>query len=494
MFSPNAINLINLRYRRKNESIEGMFSRVAKSFAIKDDKFEKELYYLMTNGIFLPNSPAIRNAGKKKATLSACFVLPLEDNMGSIFDTIRNTALIFQRGGGVGINFSPLRPKDSPLSSGGCSSGAISFMHLFDTITEVVRQGGFRRGASLFSLDFSHPEIFNFCRAKLTGNLTNANLSVVVTNKFMKKAINGGQIELKFGDQVYTKVRASDVLELVSLGTWVRGDPGLLFYDRINQDNKNKDIPIVTTNPCGEVPLFPYGACCLGSINISKFVEGNNFNFDKFYDVVKLGSRVLSHINILNSYPLPQIQKIMSELQPQGLGIMGFADTLITLGIKYDSESCLDFIKQLGKYYIQGSDETAPEAFYKRSIAPTGSLSILADCSHGIEPIFSPIYERNVVAGTFVEGKDIYRSEFARFAHTISPEWHLKIQAAFQDIVDAGVSKTINCSNTTSVDEIKKIYIKAWKMGVKGVTIFRDQSIEGVLKPIDKCDNERCLL
>lgn len=494
MFTKNAIELIKLRYQNKGESTEGVFKRVAKAVAIRDEKFEKELYNLMIDGVFLPNSPAIRNAGKKKSTLSACFVLPLEDNMGSIFDTIRNMALIFQRGGGCGINFSPLRPKDQPLSSGGYSSGAISFMHLFDTITEVVKQGGFRRGASLFSLDFWHPEIFNFCRAKLTGALTNANLSVVVTDKFMKKATNTGQVGLQFEGQTYTKVRASDILDLIALGTWVRGDPGILFYDRINKDNANPKVPMVTTNPCGEVPLFPYGACCLGSINISKFVEGNQFNFEKFYNVVKLGSRTLAHINVINSYPLPQIQKVMSEWQPQGLGIMGFADTLIMLGIMYDSEECLTFIKQLEKPFVQGSEEVTPDAFYKRSIAPTGSLSILADCSFGIEPIYAREYERHVVAGIFPEGKEIYKSKYCRTAYEISPDWHIKVQAAFQDFVDAGVSKTINVTNNTSVDEIKKLYVKAWKAGVKGVTIFRDGSIEGVLKAKTKCEENTCPL
>lgn len=495
MLSRNAVELIKARYQWKNESIEGVFQRVAKALAIRDSEFEKELYDLMINEIFLPNSPCLRNAGRKRGALSACFVLPIEDSMSSIFETIRNMALIFQKGGGVGINFSPIRPKDSPLSSGGTSSGAVSFMGLFDAITEIVKQGGFRRGAAMFALSYSHPEILDFCRIKMRGKLTNANLSVAVNDRFMKKANNrNGQIHLKHDGKIYTDIRANDILELIALGSWMNGDPGIVFLDRINKDNKNPEVPIECTNPCGEQPLPPYGACTLGSINISKFVKENNFDFGHFYEVVKLGSKALLNSNLINIHPLPQITKIMHELNPFGLGIMGFADTLIMLGIKYDSQACLDFIKELGKPYVQGTEEASPDSFYKRSIAPTGSLSILADCSFSIEPIYAKEYERHVVAGIFKEGKDIYKSEWCRTAHEISPEWHLKVQAAFQSFVDSGVSKTINVPNTVSVDEIKKIYIEAWKLKVKGVTIFREGSIEGVLKLKSKCEGDSCHL
>lgn len=495
-FSPNAISLINSRYRYPTETVEGVFKRVARAISIKDEKFEKELYNLMINGIFFPNSPCLRNAGKKRGMLHACFALPCEDSMTEIFETVKNMATIFKYGGGVGINFSKLRPRGAPLSSGGTSSGAISFMGIFNSITETVKQGGFRRGALMGILNPSHPEILDFCRAKLKGDLTNFNLSIMMSDQLMKKACNHGTIDLVYEDNIYNTIRAADILDLVSLGTWATGDPGLLFFDRINQDNplKEKGIMIDTTNPCSEVALPPYGACTLGSINISKFVEGDKFNFYKFEEVVRQVTRALLHMNIIGYFPLTQIKAFMLDHNPIGVGIMGLADTLIMLGIKYDSEPCLDFIKQLSVPYIRATQELAPESFYRRIIAPTGSLSILADCSFSIEPVYAREYERRVVAGTFEEGKAMYSSEHCRTAYEVSPEWHLKVQAAFQDIVDGGVSKTINVPNNTSVEEIRKIYIKAWKSKVKGVTIFRDRSIDGVLRAKTKCEGEVCHL
>lgn len=491
MFSNNAIQLIKTRYQHKGETVEGVFKRVAKALSIKDEKFEKELYDLMTTGTFLPNSPCLRNAGRKRGMLHACFTLPCEDSMADIFTTAKDMATIFKHGGGVGINFSSLRPKGAPLSSGGTSSGVISFMGIFNAITETVKQGGFRRGALMGILRPTHPEILDFCRAKLRGDLTNFNLSILVNDAFMEQALLNAPIELTYNNQVYNTIRAGDVLDLVALGTWSNGDPGLLFFDRINQDNplKDKGIWIDVCNPCSETPLPPFGACCLGSINLSKFVNGNQFDFDRFEYVVRLATRALLHMNIIGYYPIPAITKFMQDHNPIGVGLMGFGDTLIMLGIKYDSEACLNFIQDLSQPYIRGTEEVAPESFYKRIIAPTGSLSLLADCSFGIEPIYARSFERHLVAGVFQEEKDLYQSEYCRTAYEVSPDWHLKVQAGFQNIVDGGVSKTINVVNNTSVDEVKKIYIKAWKMGVKGVTIFRDGSIEGVLKIKPKCED-----
>lgn len=498
MLSKAAENLLVTRYAHKKETADGVLKRVAKYISIRDEKFEKELYDAMVNGIFLPNSPAIRNAGMKKGSLSACFVLPLDDSIVSIFECAKNMASIFQRGGGAGINFSALRPKNAPLSSGGSSSGALSFMNVFDAIINTVKQGGFRRGACLGALNYNHPEILDFCRAKLSGKLTNFNLSVLVTDEFMEKATTStGKVDLVHEDVIYKSVRARDILDLITLGSWVSGDPGILFYDRINKDNKLfPQTKITCTNPCGEQPLPDFGACCLGSINISKLVEGNNFNFEKFYNLVKFAGRALLNINTINWYPLPQITKLMRDLNSIGIGIMGFADTLIMLGIRYDSQECLDFIDKLSKPYVKASEEVAPDSFSKRSIAPTGSLSILADCSASIEPIFAKSFERHLVDRIIEEKRDIYKSEFCRTAHEISPEWHLKVQAKFQSFIDSGVSKTVNVSNDIGADDIKQIYIKAWKMGVKGVTVFRDGSIEGawVATTRTQCTDEYCPL
>lgn len=494
MLSKTAEALLVKRYAHKGESAEGVLKRVSKAISIRDDRFEKQLFEAMVNGVWFPNSPAIRNAGRKRGLLHACFILPIEDNIGSIFDTIRNMAVIFKSGGGVGINFSNLRPKGAPLSSGGTSSGAISFMGIFNAVTETVKQGGFRRGALMGIMNPSHPEIFDFCRAKLRGDLKNFNLSVMVTDDFMEKATNSGKVDLIHEDKVFNTVRAKDIFDLIVLGSWVSGDPAMLFFDRINKDNKLfPEVVIDTTNPCSEVGLPHYGACCLGSINVSKFVEGNNFNFDKFYEAVKMGARALLNMNTISHYPLPQITKTMGDLNPIGLGIMGFADTLIMLGIMYDSKDAIKFTKELGKYYIQGTEEVAPDSFYKRIIAPTGSLSILGDCSSGVEPIYAKAFERHLTVGIIEETREIYKSEYCRTAHQVSPEWHLQVQAMWQDIVDGGISKTINLPYDASVDDIKQIYVKAWKAGVKGVTVFRDGSIDGVLVSTEpqrgKCDD-----
>ena len=499
MLSDNAKELLSKTYARDGETPEGVFKRVAKVLSIKDEKFEKELYELMINGIFLPNSPAIRNAGIKKMGMSACFVLPVEDSIAGIYQTLTNMAMVFQRGGGVGINFSPLRPKDSPLSSGGKSSGAVSFMNLFDATTEVVKSGGFRRGASLFALDYDHPDIEEFCQAKLKGRLSNANLSVVVSNDFMKKAIKNKKIDLVHEDKVYDSINCSNILDLMSFGSWVSGDPGILFFDRINQDNRllSKGVTIRTTNPCGEVPLPDFGACCLGSINLSKFVENTSFNMDKFTQTIKLAVRALLHINVLNYYPLPPVQRVMRDLNPIGVGVMGFADTLIKLGIYYDSDECLKFIDDVGQVLQKVTNDLTPDSFYKRSIAPTGALSIIADCSSGIEPVFSRSYERHITIGVLREGRELYTSKYCRIAHEIDPVWHLRIQARWQKYIDAGVSKTINCSSNTTVDDIRKLYIEAWKLGCKGVTVFRDRSINGVYQSINtptRCEGESCQL
>ncbi len=493
MLSKNATRLLEERYTHSGETPEKVLRRVAKALSVMDGIFEEQLFELMVSGTFFPNSPCIRNAGRKKGVLHACFILPIEDNLSSIFETVRNMAVIFKAGGGVGINFSTLRPKGAQLSGGGTSSGAISFMSIFNAVTETVKQGGFRRGALMGILNYNHPEIFEFCRAKFKGDLTNFNLSVMIDDDFMKKATSkrDGIIQLEHGGNVYREARAKDILDLISLGSWVSGDPAMLFKDRINADNRlYPSVVLDSTNPCSEVALPNFGACALASINLSKFVEGDAFNLNRFHEVTRLVTRALLNMNTIGHYPLTQITKVMQDLNPIGVGLMGFADALIMLGIKYDSDLCLDFIDKLSVPYISATEDVAKDSFYKRIIAPTGSLSILADCSSGIEPIFDRDFERHLSTGVIREVRDIYTSEYARTAHEISPEWHLKVQAKFQSIIDGGVSKTINLPNSASVDDIKNIFKSAWKAKTKGVTVFRDGSIEGVLRAVKtKCDD-----
>jgi len=482
--SANAKYLLEQRYCKPGETPEAVFKRTAECLADKDMKLEERLYDLMTNGIFLPNSPAIYNSGATKPSLHACYCLPIEDDIGSIFNTISAMARIFKDGGGVGINFSNLREKNAELSGGGSSSGTISFMTIFDNIVEVVKQGGYRRGALMGVLWYYHPEIFNFIKVKLEGKLQNFNLSIMVTDEFMQKVDDkeNGVIDIispKYGK--IKEVRAKDIFDIMAFTSWVNGDPALLFYNRINQDNPfYPDKPIVTTNPCSEVGLPPYGACCLGSINISKLVWKNTFNFDRFHDMCQVATRVLINMNKISHYPLPAIKKEMEAHSPLGVGIMGFADCLIKLGINYDSQECLDFIDKIGKVYTEATRSIDPETFhfYRRIIAPTGSLSILADCSSGIEPIYDVAFQRNLVVGKIEETRDLYKSQYCRTAYQVSPEWHVKVLAQWQKYADGGVSKTVNMPNNASVEDIKEVYKLAWKMGVKGITVYRDGSRE----------------
>jgi len=499
--SKNAKNLLRSRYCGEGEQPYDVFKRVSGALSLGDTKFGKRLNKLMRDGKFLPNSPCLRNAGKKKGLLHACFVLPVKDNMESLTDSLKNMMIIFKHGGGVGMNFSKLRPQDSPLSGGGSSSGVVSFMKLYDVATETVKQGGFRRGALMGVLNFEHDEIMRFISSKLTGNLTNFNISVMVSDKFMQDIIDGNIIELKNpqDDTTTGTIEAKTIFDVIAHAAWHNGDPGLLFYDTINKDNiLFPKVKIKSTNPCGEVPLPDYGACCLGSINLSNLVKYNKFEFDEFKKVLEVAVRALRNMNAISWYPLPEINKVMKELDPIGVGIMGFADCLIKLGIYYDSQECLDFIDEIGKVYKKVTDKLAKDCFWKRIIAPTGSLSLLADCSSGIEPVFDSDFERHLTVGVLRETRELYKSKYLRIAHDIEPIWHLKVQAQWQKWVDGSISKTINLPYEASIDDVKKIYMEAWKMGCKGITIFRDGSKEGVLKRKTnhriKCEGDSCNL
>lgn len=820
MLTENAKKLLKERYCHQNEQPKDVYPRVANALSLGDTKFEKKLVEAMENGIFLPNSPCLRNAGLKKSMLHACFVLQISDSMDSISDTLKDMIIIFKHGGGIGINFSTLRAKDSALSSGGKSSGVVSFMGLFDKATEIVKQGGFRRGACVTStaqaltkkgwkfwnelmvgdeiltfnpekemgefqpilklntfdyngtilnfknkfmdfsftpdhrviyksnskvkktysiasaeqlpshdifipmassvpsdkkdypisddfikimawiitegsrhdpknrnknafdiwqnrevhpenckeldtlwiklgwkftnngkdgrwyvpasktrdilkleynhkiipqwvlenfscrqlyilfetlmkgdghrqktwgkfsckdelgaerfltlcvllgfrckmkkvfnsyitknneqsychdisinfqkkcstlnknertktiytgkvwcptvengfwfvknngyvsitgncmgvLNFEHAEILEFIRSKLTNQLTNFNISVLVSDKFMEKVEKGENIDLinPADNKVLTTLNAKTIFDVICFCAWNSGDPGLLFYDRINKDNSLfPKIKIKASNPCGETPLPPYGACCLGSINISKLVKNNKFNFKEFEKYLVIAVRALRNMNAVSWYPLPQITKVMKELDPIGIGIMGFADCLIKLGILYDSEDAIKFIDELGKVYKEVTDKLAPNCFYRRIIAPTGSLSILADCSSGIEPIFETSFERHLTVGIIQETREIYKSKYVRTAYQVSPDWHLRIQAQWQKWVDGSISKTINLPSETSVETVKNIYLQAWKSGCKGITIFRESSKEGAWKKKPKCEGDSCQL
>ncbi|MFC1907952.1 vitamin B12-dependent ribonucleotide reductase [Chloroflexota bacterium] len=557
----NALRVLESRYLKKDkqgqviETPEEMFHRVAQSIAsaelIYNPKVdakarEKEFYQLMANLDFLPNSPTLMNAGRELGQLSACFVLPVEDSMESIFDAVKYTALIHKSGGGTGFSFSRLRPeKDRVGSTGGVASGPVSFMRAFDTATDVIKQGGMRRGANMAILSVDHPDIMKFIEAKSDPNvLTNFNLSVAITTQFMEavKADTDYNLVNPHTNEVDGKLNAKEVFDKIVALAWKTGDPGIIFIDQINQDNPTPQLGrIESTNPCGEQPLLPYESCNLGSINLARMLRATNgtaeIDYSKLVETVKVAVRFLDNVIDVNKFPLPQIDEMTKKSRKIGLGVMGFADMLIKLGISYDSEEALqiafDIMRFINEEACKASIELAKErgvfpafngSIYDTpdgprlrnasctTIAPTGTLSIIAGCSSGIEPLFALSYIRNILDGAHLvevnpyfeeaaKSQDFYSEELMNqiatgtklhtmegipdnikrlfvTAHKISPEWHIKMQAAFQKSTGNAVSKTVNFPQEATKEDIAKVYLMAYKERLKGITIYRDRSRE----------------
>jgi len=554
----NALRVLERRYLRKDkqgqviETPEEMFRRVAQAIAAAElteadvKAREKEFYQLMANLEFLPNSPTLMNAGRELGQLSACFVLPVEDSMESIFDAVKNTALIHKSGGGTGFSFSRLRPEtDRVGSTGGVASGPVSFMRAFDTATDVIKQGGMRRGANMAILNVDHPDIIKFIEAKSDPNaFTNFNLSVAVTTEFMEAVKAGADYNLvnPHTNEVADKLNAKEVFDKIVALAWKTGDPGVVFIDRINQDNPTPHLgKIESTNPCGEQPLLPYESCNLGSINLARMLQTKNgtaeIDYVKLAEAVKVAVRFLDNVIDANKFPLPQIEEMTKKTRKIGLGVMGFADMLIRLGIPYDSEEALQtassIMHSINEEAYKASVELAKErgvfpAFSSSiydvpdgprlrnasctTIAPTGTLSIIAGCSSGIEPLFALSYIRNILDGAQLVEVNSYFEEVAKSqgfyseelihqlatgtqlhtledipdnikrlfvtAHEISPEWHVKMQAAFQKSTDNAVSKTVNFPQEATREDIAKVYMMAYEEGLKGITIYRDRSRE----------------
>jgi len=558
----NALHVLEKRYLRKDangktvETPEEMFRRVAQAIASAELLYdsdadvkarEEEFYRLMASLDFLPNSPTLMNAGRELGQLSACFVLPIEDSMESIFDAVKNTALIHKSGGGTGFSFSRLRPESDRVgSTGGVASGPVSFMRAFDVATDVIKQGGMRRGANMAILDVSHPDIKKFIMAKDDPTvLTNFNLSVAVTADFMKAVGAGTEYELinPHTKGEAGKLSAREVFDQMVAMAWKNGDPGVVFLDRINRDNPTPHLgEIESTNPCGEQPLLPYESCNLGSINLVKMLRGGNgtaeIDYPKLAATVKIAVRFLDNVIDVNKFPLKEIGEMTRKARKIGLGVMGFADMLIRLGIPYDSEEALrqaeDIMAEIQRYATEASRELAqergafpafegsrcdkPDGFRVRNatrttIAPTGTLSIIAGCSSGIEPLFALSYTRNILDGAqlvevhpyfeeVAQREGFYSEEFMKqladgaklrdmdrvpdqikrlfvTAYEIKPEWHVKMQAAFQKSTDNAVSKTVNFPQKATKEDIAKVYMLAYEEGLKGITIYRDRSREG---------------
>lgn len=571
--SPNAITVLEKRYLLKDEtgapveSPRDLFLRVAQTVADADKRYgaseakvaevAQDFFGLMAERLFVPNSPTLMNAGRPLGQLSACFVLPVDDALSNgksgIYDTLRAMALVHQSGGGTGFSFSRLRPKnDIVRSTMGVASGPVSFMSLFDASTDVVKQGGTRRGANMGILRVDHPDILEFISCKDdTSKITNFNISVAVTDAFMAAVEANGMYDLihpKTG-QVTGQLRAREVWEKIIHGAWKTGEPGVFFVDKANYYNPVPHLGAYeATNPCGEQPLLPYDVCNLGSVNLGAFVRDGALDWDSLRRVIHLSTHFLENVIDANQYPLPEITDLAQRIRRIGLGVMGLADVFVKLGVPYDSDEGValgrriqQFVDEEGKVEserlatergvfpewersIWGPDETAardangerirPKRRLRNcnvtTVAPTGTISIIAGCSSGIEPLFAVAFMRNqagalmpdvnedFVAIAKAEGwysDDLMRriaeaghinfpevpAQWQRVfvtANAIKPEWHIRMQAAFQEFNDSAISKTCNFAHDATEEYVEEIYRLAYRLNCKGVTVYRDGSRE----------------
>jgi len=558
----NALRILQARYLKKDdkghvmESAEELFRRVADHVASAEAIFDPQakvaeqadaFYAMMTALEFLPNSPTLMNAGRELGQLAACFVLPVEDSLESIFEAVKHTALIHQSGGGTGFSFSHVRPKNDIVSTtSGVASGPISFMRVFNMATEVIKQGGTRRGANMGILRVDHPDIMEFITAKSDHQeLTSFNLSVGITREFMEALERGGGIDLidpRTGRGIAT-VEAQKIFDLIVECSWGGGEPGVVFLDHINKDNPTPHLgQIESTNPCGEQPLLPYEACNLGSVNLVRMIEdcpeGPRIDWKKLRRTVRLAVRFLDDVIEVNHYPLPQIEEVSQGNRKIGLGVMGFAHFLILMGVSYNSEEGVKLGEEVMRFIheegLKASQELAamrgpfPNFTGSRydlegkpplrnatitTIAPTGTLSIIADCSSGIEPLFALSYTRRALEDMELfeidpiflrvsKEKDFWRPEWEDTlckrgflasgfemppdmrklfvtAFEIPPARHIEMQAAFQRHTDNAVSKTINFPPDAPQNDVRKAFLEAYRMGCKGVTIYRSGTRPG---------------
>ena len=556
-YSPNAQVVLTKRYLRKGpegtpvETIREMFWRVASSIAEEEEKYSqspysagdlaRQFYDLMAQAVFFPNSPTLMNAGTDLGQLAACFVLPVGDSMEEIFDAIKHAALIHKSGGGTGFSFSRLRPKESRVgSTGGVASGPISFLKIFNTATEQVKQGGTRRGANMGILRVDHPDILDFIKAKeREGRLNNFNLSIALTEEFMQAVERDETYALiaPQSGQEKARLQAKEVFHLLVQKAWESGDPGIIFIDRINRDNPTpRQGEIESTNPCGEQPLLPYEACNLGSINLARFFSDKSddgLDWERLKQTIHICVRFLDNVIDASKYPLEIIDDKVRHNRKIGLGVMGWADLLFQLDIPYNSRRALNLAEKLMDFFHQESrsaskvlaQERGPFPAYEDSvfaeknlgpyrnattttIAPTGTLSIIAGCSSGIEPLFALSFVRQVMDGENLVEVNPYFEQVLKAANCyspklmedvaqtgsiqhmevlpedvrrifitamdIEPEWHLKMQAAFQHYTDNAVSKTVNLPHKATQKDIASIYWSAYELGCKGVTVYRD--------------------
>ena len=565
--SKNARTVLEARYLARGEdgkpqeTVEGLFERVAGAVAESErayggqaavDEARQLFYDLMTGMDFLPNSPTLMNAGRPLGQLSACFVLPVEDTMEGIFDSVKNAALIHKSGGGTGFSFSRLRAKGSSVNStGGVASGPVSFMKVFNAATEAVKQGGTRRGANMGILRVDHPDILEFIDCKQdTKEITNFNISVGITEAFMQAVEDGADYDLidPRTKAPVGKLSAGEVFERIVDAAWRNGEPGIVFLDRLNRDNPVPGLgQIESTNPCGEQPLLPYESCNLGSVNLTRMIKDGQVDWDRLGTVAERAVRFLDDVIDANKYPLEAIAATTKKTRKIGLGVMGWADLLLALGIPYNSEQAVELADRLMGFLderaklasealaaARGAFPAHGESTWKgkrnlrnatvTTIAPTGTLSIIAGVSSGVEPVFGYVFIRNVMDGTeMIEVNPVLKAELEKrglysdglmkrivegthisdiaelpedirrvfvSAHDVSPEWHIRMQAAFQAHTDNAVSKTINFPNGATRADVAQSYRLAWKLGCKGLTIYRDGSRTFQVLNIGKVNKE----
>ena len=528
-FSPNAMKILRTRYFMKNEKGEfidkkpsDLFRRVADYIASAEKTKEEQkkwadrFFEAMMAREFMPNSPTLTGAGRDMC-LSACFVLPIEDSMESIFDAVKNAALVHKEGGGTGFDFSQLRPKGSFVrKTQGVASGPVSFLKVIDAATEAVKQGGTRRGANIGLLRVDHPDIEEFVTMKRDGRtLNNFNISVAITDEFMKALKRDGEYSLynPYLKKKTARKKARDIFKLIVESAWAVGDPGLIFIDRINQLNPTRELgPISATNPCGEQPLHPYESCNLGSINISNFYSPGHpdeIDWERLAGIIEMAVRFLDDVIDVNRHPLPQIAEMTRANRRIGLGIMGWADLLLKKKIRYDSTEALALAEKVISFMRQTADQESEKlgelkgnfpnidlSIYKGkkrrnatvlTIAPTGTISRLAGCSSSIEPIFAFEFVSKILDGEIKDVHPLYEEwkkehpgeplpDYFVTAHDIPYDGHIRMQAAFQKYVDNSVSKTINLPNQATFEDVEKAYLLAYDLGTKGITIYRDGS------------------
>jgi ribonucleoside-diphosphate reductase alpha chain len=526
------------------EKPEDLLKRVAHNIAKEDKKYnyneedflkvEKEFYEMMNDLEFLPNLPVLANAGRKLQQLAACFVIPIADDTSSIFQAIKEMAIVQKSGGGTGFNFSKIRSQGSIVSeTGGIASGPISFMKVFDSATNAIKEGGIRRGANMGILRIDHPDVEKFITAKANNELSNFNISLALNEKFMESVIKNKEFELEFNNQIKAKIKAKELFQKIANQAWINGDPGVIFIDEINKNNPTPEIGIIeATNPSGEQPLLPYESCILGSINLEKFVKekSKKIDFEKLEETINRSVHFLDNCIDATKYPLPAIERITKANRKIGLGIMGFAGMLIKMNIAYDSQTALKLAEKIMKFINEKAHKASQELAEKRgnfmnfnrsiwkdqnikirnatvtTIAPTGTIGILADCTEGIEPLFGLVTDRKSTYGDLIESNPQFHEIIKKLklkketleqitkensiqnkeiklptkikrifktAQDISPEWHVKIQAAFQKYTDNAVSKTVNLKETATPEDIEKIFLLAHKLKCNGISVYR---------------------